>query len=74
MPNSSFGIHPYHEVYQQFTYINHISQPSSSTPLLLGVSRCTPHSAHLPEHPGATLLEKLHTPPLPVTHVLLGYC
>ena len=23
---------------------------------------------------GATLSEKLHTPPLPVTHVLLGYC
>jgi len=63
-----------HGVYQQFTYINHISQPSSLTPSLLGVSICAPHDAHLPELPGATLSEELHTPPLPVTHVFLGYC
>ena len=27
-----------------------------------------------PIHPRATLSEELHTPPLPVTHVFLGYC
>jgi hypothetical protein len=27
-----------------------------------------------PKHPGATLSEELHTPPLPVTRVFLGYC
>ena len=62
------------EVYQQFTYVNPISQPSSSTPLLLGVSSPIPHGNGLPEYPGATLSEELHTPPLPVTHVFLGYC
>jgi hypothetical protein len=68
------GHHNRYEVYQQFTYINLISQPSSSTPSLLGVSRSTSHDADLPELPGATLSEELHTPPLPVTHVFLGYC
>ena len=63
-----------YEVYQQFTYINHISQPSSSTPLLLGVSRSFLAEPICPKPPGATLSEELHTPPLPVTHVFLGYC
>ena len=63
-----------YEVYQQFTYINHISQPSSSTPLLLGVSRSFLAEQICPKPPGATLSEELHTPPLPVTHVFLGYC
>jgi hypothetical protein len=65
---------PTYEVYQQFTYVNRISQPSPSTPLLLGVSRWSFHSHHPPELPGGTLLEELHTSPLPVTHVFLGYC
>ena len=38
-----------YEVYQQFTYINPISQPSSSTPLLLGVSRPSPRGTGPPE-------------------------
>ncbi|MEX3858389.1 hypothetical protein AB3X94_30825 [Paraburkholderia sp. BR10923] len=63
-----------YEVYQQFTYINPISQPSSSTPLLLGVSRSFLTERICPKRPGATLSEELHTPPLPVTHVFLGYC
>ena len=63
-----------YEVYQQFTYINPISQPSSSTPLLLGVSRSLLAESICPKHPRATLSEELHTPPLPVTHVFLGYC
>jgi hypothetical protein len=63
-----------YEVYQQFTYVNLISQPSSSTPLLLGVSRPFLAEPICPKHPGATLSEELHTPPLPVTHVFLGYC
>jgi hypothetical protein len=63
-----------YEVYQQFTYVNPISQPSSSTPLLLGVSRSLLAESICPKHPGATLSEELHTPPLPVTHVFLGYC
>lgn len=62
------------EVYQQFTCVNHISQPSSSTPLLLGVSGRPSHNVRPPELPGATLSEELQTPPLPVTHVFLGYC
>lgn len=62
------------EVYQQFTYVNPISQPSSSTPLLLGVSRSLLAESICPKHPRATLSEELHTPPLPVTHVFLGYC
>ncbi|CAG9237504.1 hypothetical protein PSP6_740064 [Paraburkholderia tropica] len=65
---------PTYEVYQQFTYVNHISQPSSSTPALLGVSGRLSRDSHPPELPGATLSEELHTPPLPVTHVFLGYC
>src|SRR5690242_6969688 len=63
-----------YEVYQQFTYVNLISQPSSSTPLLLGVSRSFLAEPVCPKRPGATLSEELHTPPLPVTHVFLGYC
>ena len=63
-----------YEVYQQFTYVNPISQPSSSTPLLLGVSRSLLAESICPKHPRATLSEELHTPPLPVTHVFLGYC
>jgi len=63
-----------YEVYQQFTYVNLISQPSSSTPLLLGVSRPSLTEPICPKRPGATLSEELHTPPLPVTHVFLGYC
>ncbi len=63
-----------YEVYQQFTYVNLISQPSSSTPLLLGVSRPFLTEPICPKRPGATLSEELHTPPLPVTHVFLGYC
>lgn len=63
------------EVYQQFTYVNPISQPSSSTPLAAGSLRMpTSRQAFARNHPGATLSEKLQTPPLPVTHVLLGYC
>jgi hypothetical protein len=42
--------------------------------LLLGVSKSTSHDAGLPELPGDTLSEELHTPPSPVTHVFLGYC
>lgn len=58
-------------VYQQFTYVAHTNQPSALT-------RCCsePLRSYLTigAHPmGATLSEELHTPPLPVTHVFLGY-
>lgn len=33
-----------------------------------------PHGTCMPKNLGATLSEELHTPPLPVTHVFLGYC
>jgi len=36
------------DVYQQFTYITHTSQPGSSTPLLLGVSAISPHGVMAP--------------------------
>ncbi|SCU86547.1 hypothetical protein CNECB9_4580006 [Cupriavidus necator] len=61
-----------YDVYQQFTCVTHTSQPSSSTDAASvfypRISRSTGTLA------GATLSGKLHTPPLPVTHVPLGYC
>lgn len=38
-----------YEVYWQFTYVDLVSQPSSSTPLLLGVSEQMLHSVCPPE-------------------------
>ena len=44
------------EVYQQFTYINLISQPSSSTPSLLGVSEQSPHGNGPPDTSGGYIV------------------
>ena len=58
-------------VYQQFTFVTHANQPSAST------RYCSEHlhsvSRRKHTHVGDTLSEELHTPPLPVTHVFLGY-
>ncbi|SAL41454.1 hypothetical protein AWB73_04291 [Caballeronia turbans] len=40
---------PTYEVYQQFTSVNRISQPSASTPLLLGVSEYLFHNRQSPK-------------------------
>ena len=50
------------EVYQQFTYVNPISQPSSSTPLLLGVSRPIPRGKGLPETSGGYIVRRASHP------------
>lgn len=42
--------------------------------MLLGVSDTSFRNDLSPELPGDALSEKLQTPPLPVTHVLLDYC
>jgi hypothetical protein len=62
------------EVYQQFTYVDHFSQPCSAFPAVGERPRVYLTAPACPKRPGATLLEELHTPPLPVTHVFLGYC
>ena len=51
-----------YEVYQQFTYINHISQPSSSTPSLLGVSGGLSHDRHPPETSGGYIVGEASYP------------
>ncbi|SOY85343.1 conserved protein of unknown function [Cupriavidus taiwanensis] len=60
-----------HDVYQQFTCVAHTSQPSSSTDAASVC--CLRTSRSIGTLTGATLSGKLHTPPLPVTHVPLGY-
>ena len=71
---SSIWLFNSNEVYQQFTYVDHFSQPCSASPAAeVRPCECLTASA-LPKLTGATLLEELHTPPLPVTHVFLGYC
>lgn len=50
------------EVYQQFTYVNRISQPSSSTPLLLGVSGRSSRDARSPETSGGYIVGRASHP------------
>ena len=50
------------EVYQQFTYVNPISQPSASTPLLLGVSKPYPRGTDLPETSGGYIVRRASYP------------
>ena len=63
----------HHDVYQPFTSVD-LTMPSSlPTPLMLGVVT----SAHAPvtiPTDEAPVSQQLRTPPLPVTHVLVGYC
>ena len=62
----------HHDVYQPFTSVDHTMPSSLPTPLMLGVVT----SAHAPvtiPKDEATLSQQLRTPPLPVTHVLVGY-
>lgn len=58
-------------VYRQFTCVAHTSQPSASTRYCSEHLRPASRQSHTPK--GATLSGKLQTPPLPVTHVFLGY-
>ncbi len=61
------------DVSQQFTYVGHTIQPSAPSALARAEVtfpsrfRCRPKT-------GAKLSQQLHTSPLPVMHVPVGYC
>ena len=62
----------HHDVYQPFTSVDRPMPSSLPTPLMLGVVTSA-HAFVTILQDEATLSQQLHTPPLPVTHVLGGY-
>lgn len=62
MPDSSLGTSTTYEVYQQFTYVNHVGQPSSLTPSLLGVSTHVSRDSCVPETSGGYIVRRASHP------------
>jgi len=60
------------DVYQRFTSVNHTTPSWLPTALVLAVA-IIPHSLMTSSKAEATLSLKLHTWPLPATHVQVGY-
>ena len=69
---SIFGLFTANEVYHRFTYVNPAIEPCPRSALMLADPNVASRF-----HSGfrrGTLFRQLHTPPLPVAHVPIGYC
>ena len=62
-----------HDVYQQFTCVNHTSQPSLRTVEAAVSLDALASTLAAPCGAFGTLFPGLHTPPLPATHARVGY-
>ena len=60
------------DIYQQFAYANHTTQPGTSSALTLAES-ISPSQGQCRSYEQVTLSRQLHTKSLPTPHVPVGY-